>query len=193
MTTIRSILERDLGKKIEEIIKLDQIDEQSVYDEMSEYVVTAPIREEYRTLLTAMAEAPEDPHEGVGVWISGFFGSGKSSFAKNLGYLLANRTVCGKKTADVMKRQSELLLGFHDGEAFGDGLHHAVLDTVVHHLDEVSRAMFPNPTPTRIRAGRERFKDRAMMLHHRFVAADHHAIAFGDAPDAAARADIQEV
>jgi hypothetical protein len=43
----------------------------------------------------------------VGVWVSGFFGSGKSSFAKNLGYALENRTVLGRKFADLFKQQLE--------------------------------------------------------------------------------------
>jgi hypothetical protein len=37
--------------------------------------------------------------------VSGFFGSGKSSFAKNLGYALENRTVLGSKFADLFKQQ----------------------------------------------------------------------------------------
>ncbi len=37
--------------------------------------------------------------------MSGFFGSGKSSFAKNLGYALENRTVLGSKFADLFKKQ----------------------------------------------------------------------------------------
>lgn len=102
---IRELLKRDLSKKIEEIIKVDQENEEVVYGELTEYVVTPRILDEYRNLFRAIAEAPADPHEGVGVWISGFFGSGKSSFAKNLGYVLANREVRGYKAAELFKNQ----------------------------------------------------------------------------------------
>ncbi len=102
---IRELLERDLSQKIAEVIQVDQVDQQSVYTELNEYVVTKRIREEYHGLLRAMADAPSDPDEGVGVWISGFFGSGKSSFAKNLGYVLANREVLGHRASDLFKAQ----------------------------------------------------------------------------------------
>src|SRR6266581_1808264 len=105
MKTIGDLLTRDLSRKIEEIIQVDQADEQSVYAEITEYVATDSIRDQYHHLLKAIAEAPADPHESVGVWVSGFFGSGKSSFAKNLGYALENRTVLGSKFADLFKQQ----------------------------------------------------------------------------------------
>ncbi len=105
MKTIGDLLTRDLSRKIEEIIQVDQADEQSVYEEITEYVATGSIREQYHDLLKAIAEAPSDPHESVGVWVSGFFGSGKSSFAKNLGYALENRTVVGHKFAELFKKQ----------------------------------------------------------------------------------------
>jgi len=105
MKTIRDLLARNLEQKIEEIIKVDQTDEQSVYTEITEYVATDRITDQYRDLLRAVAEAPAEPHEGIGVWISGFFGSGKSSFAKNLGYVLANRPVLGHKAAELFKTQ----------------------------------------------------------------------------------------
>ena len=105
MKTIGDLLTRDLSRKIEEIIQVDQADEQSVHAEITEYVATDSIREQYHDLLKAIAEAPSDPHESVGVWVSGFFGSGKSSFAKNLGYALENRTVLGSKFADLFKQQ----------------------------------------------------------------------------------------
>jgi hypothetical protein len=105
MNTIGDLLTRDLTRKIEEIIQVDQADEQSVYAEITEYVATDSIREQYHQLLVAIAEAPNDPHESVGVWVSGFFGSGKSSFAKNLGYALQNRMVLGARFGDLFKKQ----------------------------------------------------------------------------------------
>ncbi|WP_437193266.1 BREX system P-loop protein BrxC [Planctomicrobium sp. SH527] len=105
MKTIGDLISRPLDRKIEEIIQVDQADEQSVHAEISEYVGTDSIRDQYHHLLKAVAEAPADPHESVGVWVSGFFGSGKSSFAKNLGYALQNRTVLGTNFAELFKQQ----------------------------------------------------------------------------------------
>ena len=106
MQTIRDLLARDLSQKIEEIIKVDQADEPTVYQELTEYVVTGRIRDQFRALLRAIADGPGDPQEGIGVWVSGFFGSGKSSFAKILGYILANRQVLGKSAADLFLGQA---------------------------------------------------------------------------------------
>ena len=105
MKTIGDVLSRDLNQKIEEIIKVDQTDEQSVYTDLKEYVATDRIKEQYRDIFREIAEAPAEPHEGIGVWISGFFGSGKSFFAKNLGYVLATRKVMGQHASDVFKAQ----------------------------------------------------------------------------------------
>lgn len=105
MQTIRDLLSRDLSEPIEEVIKLDQQDEQTVYDEITDYVATDRIKQQYWEVLKAIADAPGDPSEGVGVWISGFFGSGKSSFAKNLGYVLANRTLKGTPAAQLFIQQ----------------------------------------------------------------------------------------
>lgn len=96
MKTIGDLLTRDLSRKIEEIIQVDQADEQSVHDEITEYIGTDSIKTQYGEVFNAIAEAQSEPQEGVGVWISGFFGSGKSSFAKNLGYALQNRPVLGE-------------------------------------------------------------------------------------------------
>src|SRR5215208_4231989 len=102
---IRDLLGRDLSRKIEEIVQLNQVDEQTVYDEICEYVATDSIKRQYRDLLEAINESRTQPTGGVGVWISGFFGSGKSSFAKNLGYVLANEKVLSHSASDLVKAQ----------------------------------------------------------------------------------------
>lgn len=102
---IKDTLARPLDKIIEEIIKVDQVDEQTVYDEIQEYVPTDSIKKHYRDLFKAIADAPSNPHEGNGIWISGFFGSGKSFFAKNLGYVLSNKMVVGKPFIEHFKQR----------------------------------------------------------------------------------------
>src|SRR5690349_3043094 len=102
---IRNLFAQDIYRRIEEVIKVDQVDEQIILDEIGEYVLTNAIRDYYRATLERYWETPNKPHEGIGIWVSGFFGSGKSSFAKNLGYVLADRTVLGRRAADLFKRQ----------------------------------------------------------------------------------------
>ena len=119
MTLIREILERDLSKTIEEIIKVNQTDEETVYKEITEYIATTNIIDHYRTVLGKIATGPaivRESEEKVGFWVSGFFGSGKSSFAKNLGYIVANPKVCGKPASDLFKEQvhDERVTGFLD-------------------------------------------------------------------------------
>ncbi len=101
LTRIRDLFQGDIGRRIEEIVKVDQTNEDDVLAELSEYVVTPSLVEGYREVLELYAETPNKPHEGIGVWVSGFFGSGKSSFSKTLGYILENRSVKGRPAADI--------------------------------------------------------------------------------------------
>jgi hypothetical protein len=107
MKTIADLLSRDLSRRIEEVIQVDQAEEQAVFTEIDEYIATESIRKLYAELLKAIAEAPSEPNEAIGVWVSGFFGSGKSSFAKNLGYALQNSTVEGKHFSELFKARIE--------------------------------------------------------------------------------------
>ena len=102
MTTsasIKSVFANDIHRRIEEVIKVDQTDEEIIRDEINEYVVTDAIRWHYTGIFDVYRETPNRPHEGIAIWVSGFFGSGKSSFAKMLGLSIANRPVAGKSAA----------------------------------------------------------------------------------------------
>jgi len=104
--TIRELFRRDIERPIEEVIKVDQDDEKIVRDELAEYVVTDAIGGFYKEILRKYWETPNKPHDGIGVWVSGFFGSGKSSFAKMLGIALENRTICGESATELFGQQT---------------------------------------------------------------------------------------
>lgn len=92
---IRDTFQEPIDRPIEEVIKVDQVNEAVVYEELQEYVPTDALQRHFREVLEAINGSRTEPTEGIGVWISGFFGSGKSSFAKVLGYILAQQTVKG--------------------------------------------------------------------------------------------------
>lgn len=101
MKTIAEIFEKPIDRTIEEVIKVDQINETAVRNELEEYVATDSIRDQFVDVYKEIAEGPSKPREGIGMWVSGFFGSGKSTFAKILGYTVANRAV-GSTTAPAL-------------------------------------------------------------------------------------------
>jgi hypothetical protein len=105
MTRVADLLDRDFSKPVEEIVKVDNHDPDTVFTELTEYVATDHIKAEYECLLSAMASAARSKNGAPGVWISGFFGSGKSHFAKNLGYILANRDVRGVPASALFLKQ----------------------------------------------------------------------------------------
>lgn len=91
---------KNIHRRIEEVIKVDQTDEEIIRGEIDEYVVTDAIRLHYTAIYEAYRETPNKPHDGIAVWVSGFFGSGKSSFAKMLGLSIANRVIAGESAAE---------------------------------------------------------------------------------------------
>lgn len=96
---IESLFNLDIHRRIEEVIKVDQTDDDVVRQEIEEYVATDAICRHFSDVLELYDGTFTKPHEGVGVWVSGFFGSGKSSFAKMLGLALENRDVQGERAA----------------------------------------------------------------------------------------------
>ena len=84
--TIGSIFAKDIARPIEGVIKAD--DAEHLATEIDEYVLTG----ETAAALSDLLEAYTAPvyGGGNGVWISGFFGSGKSHLLKMLAHLLGD-------------------------------------------------------------------------------------------------------
>lgn len=93
---VQSMFARDIDRNINGVIKVEQDDEAEIKQELTEYVVTRELQRHFDDFYTVYAKALDVPTEKIGVWITGFFGSGKSHFLKMLSYLLSNRVVDGK-------------------------------------------------------------------------------------------------
>ncbi len=92
---INDIFVKPINRPINGVIKADQLDNESIWQELDEYVVTRELgvhlRKFFDSYLLSVDNAKDPEISGkVGVWISGFFGSGKSHFIKILSYLLEN-------------------------------------------------------------------------------------------------------
>ncbi|MDQ0672358.1 BREX system P-loop protein BrxC [Pseudomonas sp. W2I6] len=104
---LNGIFKSPVSRPIEGVIKAD--DEASLFNELSEYVLT----DEVAKRLEHFLDAYTDYHHANGVWVSGFFGSGKSHLLKMLALLLENRQVDGSTALDIflpkIKDDDELL------------------------------------------------------------------------------------
>src|ERR1700745_3829801 len=109
-----------------------------------------------------------------------------------------------------MVRRKRVDIGIlQDVEAFGIGLHQAIFDAIMDHLDEMPGADRSGMDVALLDsgvaalamlsaryvagAGRKRLEDRVEPVDHALLAADHHAVAALDAPDAAGGADVEIV
>ena len=94
------IYKSDINRDINGVIKVAQDDEQSIEQELREYIITKELRKHFDTFFNNYEKSLNYPTDKIGVWISGFFGSGKSHFLKILSYLLSNNVVAGKKAVE---------------------------------------------------------------------------------------------
>ncbi len=97
---LQNIYKANINRDINGVIKVAQNDERSIHQELSEYIITRELRKHFDTFFSNYEKALSMPTDKIGVWISGFFGSGKSHFLKMLSYLLSNEIVCGKRAVE---------------------------------------------------------------------------------------------
>jgi hypothetical protein len=109
---LRELYLKDITREIQGVIKVD--DEHSIAQELDEYIVTEEISRHLDTFFEAYSKGLGAARtEQMGVWLSGFFGSGKSHFLKIVSYLLDNREVDGMRAVDYFDNKigDAMLLG----------------------------------------------------------------------------------
>ena len=99
MESIQSVFAKgdQLDRRIEKVIQYDMRGEEQLRQEVGEYVVTENIRRNFENLLDHIDRGIEEGSNEIGVWVSGFYGSGKSSFTKYFGFALDQDRTIGDK------------------------------------------------------------------------------------------------
>ena len=102
---IREMFADDINRKINGVIKVDQNTDDVIEQELNEYVITRELKKHFITFFNYYGDAFDTPTADMGVWISGFFGSGKSHFLKMLSYLLENKEVKGVRSVERFRKK----------------------------------------------------------------------------------------
>ena len=103
---------KKLNRTIESVVTFGANTEQDLSSEIHEYVVTDKLHQNYEDVIQDLQTAFDDSSKEVGIWVSGFYGSGKSSFAKYLGLSFDKSVMI-------------------DGVSFGDKLMSRIHDTAI--------------------------------------------------------------
>ena len=102
---IQDMFADDINRKINGVIKVDQAADDVIEQELNEYVITRELKKHFITFFNYYGDAFDQPTADMGVWISGFFGSGKSHFLKMLSYLLENKEVKGIRSVERFRKK----------------------------------------------------------------------------------------
>lgn len=102
---IQNMFAEDINRKINGVVKVDQDASDVLVQELNEYVITRELKKHFITFFNNYGESFNENTADIGVWISGFFGSGKSHFLKMLSYLLENKEVLGEKTVERFRKK----------------------------------------------------------------------------------------
>lgn len=133
---LRKMFYKDIERDIKGVIKIGQEDDINVFQELDEYVVTNELSKHFSDFFEAYQKGVIGRTDKMGVWISGFFGSGKSHFLKILSYLLDNKEVKEKKSVAYFDDKIDDPMVLADMKSAGD----VTTDVMLFNIDSKSES-----------------------------------------------------
>lgn len=100
---IKNMFKDDINRSINGVIQVEQEENNVIKQEVEEYVITSELKKHFNKFFSSYSDSFDHPTDNTGIWITGFFGSGKSHFIKMLSYLLENKNVDGKTTVEYFR------------------------------------------------------------------------------------------
>lgn len=105
---IESIFAKPINREISGVIKVGQEKDENIKQELEEYVVTRELQKHFATFFSNYKKGILGSTDKMGVWISGFFGSGKSHFLKIISYILENKIVNGTPAIEYFEKENKI-------------------------------------------------------------------------------------
>lgn len=105
---INEIFAKPISRDIKGVVKVGQVEDTVRRQELEEYVVTKELQKHFASFFDAYQKGINGYTDNMGVWIDGFFGSGKSHFLKILSYLLKNEDIAGKPAIDYFEDDNKI-------------------------------------------------------------------------------------
>lgn len=135
---LSNIYEKSIDRDIKGVIKVGQDDNQNVLQELEEYVLTEELSKHFDVFFENYKKGLVGHTDKMGVWISGFFGSGKSHFLKILSYLLENKDVDGKRAIDFFESKIKDPMVLADMQKAGN----TTTDVILFNIDSKSESNY---------------------------------------------------
>ncbi|SEQ84346.1 hypothetical protein SAMN02910369_02521 [Lachnospiraceae bacterium NE2001] len=106
---IKDMFVKPIDREIQGVVMVGQGETTNPSQELEEYVVTRELQRHFSDFFEAYKKGIVGNTVEIGVWISGFFGSGKSHFLKILSYLLDDKfDINGKKAIDYFIEDNKI-------------------------------------------------------------------------------------
>lgn len=113
VSKIKDIYKKDISEKVKWVIMAEQADDETIYTELEEFVVTKELHKHIKNFFDSYNNVNDNKKDTIWVWISWFFGSWKSHLLKILSYLLENREIKWRTPLDFFNeklKDDQLLL-----------------------------------------------------------------------------------
>ncbi len=104
---IQNMFQDDINRNINGVIQVEQDSEAVIEQEVKEYVITKELRKHFAAFFSFYSAAFDTPTSDIGVWMSGFFGSGKSHLLKMTSYILENKKIGDTTTVELFRKKFE--------------------------------------------------------------------------------------
>ena len=164
---IRDMFNKGIDREINGVIKVGQKDKENVYQELEEYVVTEELDKYMNRFFDAYKRGLTGRTDKMGVWISGFFGSGKSHFLKILSYILSDKEVVNPDDGTVHTASSFFL----DGVKVTDVKLQAKIREVASYSDDTDVILFnvDSKSASDSKTNKEAIKDVFMKVFYEYL------------------------